>query len=108
MNERTVSGLSLGVGIPFTVYSMMVIVEHGYLGFLSLAIRESWAMQMLLDIVIACGALCAFVRADARRRGIASWPFLVATLFLGSIAPLAYYAARPWLGSRQREAVSAT
>jgi len=36
---------------------------------------------------------------DARRRGVTAWPWVVATIALGSIAPLAYLVAH---GSRSR------
>ena len=74
----------------FSVYSLWVIAGHGYTGFLSLAGREDWAMQMLLDLVIACSFGIGWMRKDARPRGIATWPFVIATVFLGSVGLLGY------------------
>ncbi len=76
--------------VPFTVYSFVVIGRHGYFGFLTLAAREPWAMQMLLDLVISLVLVGAWIRHDAREKGISAMPYLVALPFVGSIAALAY------------------
>ena len=47
-------------------------------------------MQMLLDLVIACSFGIGWMRKDARPRGIATWPFVIATVFLGSVGLLGY------------------
>ena len=86
--------VALGVLVAFTVYSLWVVAGHGYTGFLVLAWREPWAMQMLLDLVIACSFALGWMLPDARKRGIAAWPFVVTTVFLGSIGLLAYYVVR--------------
>lgn len=74
----------------FGTYSLWVVAGHGYTGFLSLAGREPWALQMLLDLVIACSFGIGWMRRDARPRGIAIWPFAIATVALGSIGLLGY------------------
>lgn len=78
----------------FSAFSLWVVDGHGYTGFLSLAAREPWALQMLLDLVIALSFAVGWMRADARRRGLAWWPYLAATLLLGSIGVLAYVVRR--------------
>jgi hypothetical protein len=45
---------------------------------------------MLLDLVIACSFGIGWMTADARKRGITTWPFIVATVFLGSVGLLGY------------------
>jgi hypothetical protein len=49
---------------------------------------------MLLDLVIALSFAIGWMRADARRRGIAIWPYVIATVLLGSIGILAYCVRR--------------
>ena len=56
--------------LAFTVYSLIVTASHGYTGFLTLALREPWAMQMLIDLVIALLLFLVWARRDARARGI--------------------------------------
>ena len=85
------SALVAGVVLAaFTVYSLWVVAGHGYFGFLTLAGREPWAMQMLLDLVIACSFGIGWMHADARRRGLTSWPFVPVIVALGSIGLLGY------------------
>lgn len=79
-----------GILAVFTVYSMWVVLTLGYTGFLSLAMREPWALQMLLDLVIACTFGIGWMVHDARPRSITTWPFVIATVFLGSVGLLGY------------------
>jgi hypothetical protein len=81
----------------FLVYSMWVMLGLGYTGFLSLAAREPWAMQMLLDLVIACSFGIGWMTADARKHGITTWPFIITTVFTGSVGLLGYVV---WRGLR--------
>ncbi|HMG53979.1 MAG TPA: hypothetical protein VK601_10860 [Kofleriaceae bacterium] len=78
----------------FGAFSTWVVVTHGYTGFLALAGREPWALQMLLDLVIALSVAIGWMRGDSRRRGIALWPYVIATLVLGSVGVLAYLVRR--------------
>lgn len=80
--------------VPFTAYSSVVIVQNGYFGFLTLAAREPWAMQLLLDLTISLFLLGSFIRRDAREHGISATPYLVAMPFVGSIGALAYFVHR--------------
>lgn len=95
--------LPLLVLVPFTVFSLEVTFHHGYFGFLTLAGREPWALQMLLDLVIAFFLIGTWIRKDAKERGIPSFPYLVAIFFLGSIGALAYFVHRAFAGSRAPE-----
>jgi hypothetical protein len=84
----------LVVFAAFTAYSATVVVSHGYTGFLVLAWREPWAGQMLLDLTIALSLFLSWAIRDGRARGIPTWPFVLATILLGSIGALAYLVAR--------------
>lgn len=96
MNNTTRMALvAIGILVPFTAFSVWVVAGHGVAGFLSLASREPWGMQLLIDLVIACSFGVGWMRADAKRRGISTWPFFVAMLAVGSIGLLAYVALRP-------------
>lgn len=85
----------LPIAVLFTAYSVWVVVQQGYTGFLTLAWDEPWAMQMLLDLTIALTAVSSALVIDARRRQVAAWPWILGTLLLGSVAPLWYLALRP-------------
>jgi hypothetical protein len=78
----------------FGAFSTWVVATQGYFGFLALAGREPWALQMLLDLVIAASFAAGWMITDARKRRIAAWPYLAATVLLGSIGILAYCVRR--------------
>jgi hypothetical protein len=78
----------------FTVHTAVVVAQHGYTGFLSLAWSEAWAGQMLVDLVIALALFAQWLVADARARGIAAWPYLLLIATTGSIGALAYLTHR--------------
>lgn len=99
--------LPLAVFVPFTLFSTMVIARHGYFGFITLALREPWAMQMLLDLAIAVFMVGTWLRRDARSRGINAVPYLVALPFLGSVAALAYLVHRGYAATETEAAAEA-
>ena len=78
----------------FGAFSLWVVVTHGYFGFIEVARREPWALQMLIDLVIALSVAVGWMIGDARMRRIATWPYVVATVALGSIGILAYCVRR--------------
>lgn len=86
--------LFLLVAVAFTAYSAVVVFDHGYLGFLHLAGREPWGLQMLIDLTIALVIVSSLLIVDARRRGKTAWPWVLATVLLGSMGPLWYLALR--------------
>ncbi|MBA3820558.1 MAG: DUF2834 domain-containing protein, partial [Deltaproteobacteria bacterium] len=69
----------------FVAYLLWVASGHGLTGFLSLAMREPWAMHLLVDLLVACTFGLRWVFADARPRGISPWPFVVLTVTCGSV-----------------------
>ncbi len=89
-NLRSKALVAGAILAAFTVYSLWVVAGHGYTGFLTLAMREDWAMQLLLDLVLACSFGVGWMVHDARKHSITTWPFVVTTLFLGSIGLLGY------------------
>lgn len=88
------------VFIAFTIWSTTIAYSHGLLGFVTLAAREPWAAQMLVDLFLSFFVAWSWLRHDARERGIAAWPYIVGTLLLGSIATLAYLIHRELVGRR--------
>jgi hypothetical protein len=94
MNLRQKAVAAAVVLAVFGIYSVWVVLGHGYLGFLEVARDHDWGMQMLLDLVIACSFGIGWMIHDARKRDIATAPFVVMTVFLGSIGLLAYVVRR--------------
>ena len=86
--------LAIIVLAVFGAFSLYITITYGYTGFIAVAGREPWALQMLLDLVIACSFAVGWMIRDARKHGITAWPYVVATVFLGSIGLLAYVVRR--------------
>ena len=89
----------LGDFVALTAYA---IFAEGYFAFvpasLAFATGSVWGAQVVIDFLLALGVCLGFVIADARRRGQSAWPFVVLTLTLGSIGPLAYLIHRERAG----------
>lgn len=96
--------LPLVAFLGFTVYSVLVALEHGPLGFVSLAWVGGWTTQVLLDLVLALTGFLVLAGPDARSRGINLWPFAIATIALGSVGMLAYFVRRQ-LGELRQPAI---
>ena len=78
----------------FSTYTLWVALQHGVLGFLTLAGREPWALQLLLDLCVSLCFVAAWVRKDARRFGIPWIPYVVGIVLCGSVGTLAYMVHR--------------
>ena len=76
--------------VAFTAYTGVVVMDHGYTGFLALAAEGGWGAQIFIDLVIALTMFLVWMVPDARERGIPSVPYALAILTTGSIGALAY------------------
>lgn len=82
--------LVLAVLAAFGAYSAWVMWQVGYFGIWQAGFANPAALQVLIDLVIACLLACAWMIVDARARGVAPWPFVAITLAAGSFGPLLY------------------
>lgn len=87
---RRVALLAGAVFVAFGVFTLWVMSGHGVLGFLTLAGREPWALQLFLDLIIAGAFGCAWLVGDARRRGLNPWPYVALSAVAGSPGLLVY------------------
>lgn len=76
--------------LAFAAYTAIVIVDYGLIGFVAAVSDNTAVIQVGLDLVIAITIALGFVYGDARRRGLPFVPYLIATVFLGSIGLLIY------------------
>ncbi len=74
----------------FAIYSTTVVLEHGYTGFVDVAMSGGWASQVFIDLCIALILFAFWMFGDAKEHGILAWPYLIAILMTGSIGALAY------------------
>jgi hypothetical protein len=90
----------LVVFVSFTAWTLTIVAGQGFAGLFSLLGREPWAAQLLVDLSLSLLVAWSWLRHDARARGIAAWPYLVATVAVGSVAVLAYLIHRELAGRR--------
>lgn len=82
--------LILATLLAFGAYSAWVMWDFGYLGIWRAGFANAAALQVLLDLVIACLLICGWMVADARSKGLTAWPFVGITIAAGSFGPLLY------------------
>ncbi len=80
--------------LPLLALNTWVIASYGYIGFLKAAHSSLAGIQVLVDITIALTLVLVWLVRDARERGISWIPYAIATVFLGSVGPLAYLLRR--------------
>lgn len=92
MNTRQMAAVA--ALIPFLLLTLYAIVEVGYAGIFEHFIIGPAGWQIFADLVIALVMVLIWLYRDARQRGRNPWPWIVGTLFTGSIAPLLYLSLR--------------
>lgn len=99
MNAKVIAlGTLLAV---FTLFSVAALAQMGPVAFFAAHSANLATIQVFADLVIALTIVLGFVWRDARERGLPWLPYAVATLLVGSIAPLAYLIHRE-LASRSQ------
>lgn len=86
-HRRTIALILL---IPFLGLTLYSVSQVGYLGLFEYHLHSPAGWQVFVDLVIALLLVMLWLIPEARRSGRNPWPWLVGTLFLGSIAPLVY------------------
>ncbi|MDX1452016.1 MAG: hypothetical protein R3183_05615 [Oleiphilaceae bacterium] len=86
--------LVLALLIPFSMYSTWVMWEIGYLGIWQAGFASIGSVQILWDLAIACVLICSWLKVDAMKRGMNPYPWWIATLTTGTLAPLIYLLVR--------------
>ena len=82
--------LLLSITVAFGVLSGIALVQVGYTGILEPAFNDWGAAQVFWDLVIVCLLAISWMIADARRRDMNPWPFVVVILGAGSFGLLGY------------------
>jgi hypothetical protein len=91
MMQRTLILLVLAL---FGALTAAALWQHGYLGIFLLPLQTLAGTQVLVDLVIALTLVLVWLVQDARAQGRNPWPWVAATLALGSFGPLVYLLTR--------------
>ena len=80
--------------ILFGALTMAALWQHGYWGILAPHFQSFGGAQVFVDLVIALSLFLAWMWRDAKATGRNPWPWVFATLSLGSFGPLLYLLTR--------------
>ena len=87
MNLKPIAWICLVALLAVTAWALM---DVGFTGIFSAVMQSSGGWQVFIDLVVALVLVLAWLIKNARETGRNPWPWVVATLFTGSIAPLLY------------------
>lgn len=82
--------LALVLLVPFVALTLYAVMEVGYIGVFDYHRHSPAGWQVFADLVVALILVLYWLIEDARKAGRNPWPWVVVTLFLGSIGPLLY------------------
>lgn len=74
--------------------TLAAFTEFSLLGIFQQAFVNLGTGQIFSDLAFALTLVCTWLVADARARGAAAWPWVLATLLFGSLAPGLYLVLR--------------
>lgn len=83
----------------FGLLSAIATKEYGYLGIFMSPLQSLASMQIFADLLIALTLVLIWMWQDAKASGRNIWPWIIATLTLGSFGPLLYLLTRKTFGS---------
>ena len=92
MNPRQVGLLIVLVG--FAGLNAYCFYTFGTAGFVHAALANAATVAVFIDLVIALTMVAVWMARDAAQRGATVLPYLLLTLFMGSIGPLIYLIGR--------------
>jgi len=80
--------------VLFGALTAVALYQHGFWGILAPHFQSTGAGQVFADLVIALILVLTWLWHDARATGRNPWPWVLATLALGSFGPLFYLLTR--------------
>ncbi len=80
--------------ILFGALTAAALWYHGYWGIIAPHFQSFGAAQVFVDLVIALVLVMIWMWRDAKATDRNPWPWMVATLVLGSFGPLIYLLTR--------------
>lgn len=89
---RSKRTLALVLLVPFALLTLYALQQVGYVGIFDYHRHSPAGWQVFADLVIALVLVLSWMIPEARKAGRNPWPWVVATVFLGSIGPLLYLA----------------
>ena len=89
--QRTLIVITL---VLFGALSAVALIEHGLVGLFTTPLQSLAGQQVFADLVISLTLVMIWMWHDAKATGRNVWPWLIATLAVGSFGPLIYLLTR--------------
>ncbi|NDW22268.1 DUF2834 domain-containing protein [Alteromonas hispanica] len=89
MSRKTVAITLL---IPFSILTAYAVVRVGIVEIFTYHLRSPAGWQVFTDLVVALIIVLIWLIPDARKNNRNPWPWVIATICMGSIGPLLYLA----------------
>jgi hypothetical protein len=86
-------GLALAL-VGLAALNAYGVYLYGPVGFMRLMLANAAGVAAFVDLVIALTMVAVWMIRDAAQRGVNPLPYLLLTLFAGSIGPLIYLIVR--------------
>ncbi len=77
--------------IAFGALTATAVWHDGLAGIFASVVHSYGSMQIFADLVIALSLVMAWMWRDAKNAGRNIWPWIAATLVVGSFGPLLYF-----------------
>jgi hypothetical protein len=103
MSHRSI--MLLLVIVAFGALSALALQDVGYFGIIAPHFRSWGGAQVFADLTILAVLFCIWMVRDAHQRGVAAWPFILLTVFLGSFGPLVYLIRRELRAPAEQKAL---
>jgi hypothetical protein len=87
----------IGIGVvcaAFTALTAYTVYTYGYLGWLRVETANAMGITLFVDLAISLTLVAIWMGRDAREHNISVVPYLLLTLFFGSVGPLLYLVRR--------------
>ncbi len=92
MSNRRI--LAIILLIPFSILTVYALSQVGYIGIIDYHRYSPAGWQVIIDLVIALILVLTWLVPEAKKAGRNPWPWVVLTIFTGSIGPLLYLATK--------------
>lgn len=70
--------------------TLVAMETVGFIGIFQAGLANWGAGQVFSDLSVLLVLISVWMLRDAKKQGVNAWPFIIASLGLGSISPLAY------------------
>ncbi len=80
--------------ILFGALSIEALIAHGFIGIFMSPLQSLASTQIFCDLLISLTLVLIWMWHDAKANGRNIWPWIIATLAVGSFGPLVYLLTR--------------